>query len=196
MGLSETKARRGLGSRPWLEGRNGSPVGGLCVDRVGHGGIPFSGIPSHDQPLSSDLELRIQSDLADARRARDKPATVLLSTTLSELRNRRIEQRGQLSDQDAIEVLVRAVKQREEAAEQMRAGGREELASREESEAVRLREYLPSALEEDAVRQMVREIVASGADSLGAVMGALMPRLKGRFDGREANRIVREELSP
>lgn len=146
--------------------------------------------------MSSDLELRIQSDLADARRARDKPATVLLSTTLSELRNRRIEQRGQLSDQDAIEVLVRAVKQREEAAEQMRAGGREELASREESEAVRLREYLPSALEEDAVRQMVREIVASGADSLGAVMGALMPRLKGRFDGREANRIVREELSP
>jgi hypothetical protein len=121
-------------------------------------------------------------------------ATVLLTTTLSELRNRRIEQRGALSDQDAIEVLARAVKQREEAAEQMKANGREDLASKEEAEAERLRTYLPAALDEGAVRTMVREILDGGADSLGAVMGALMPRLKGRFDGREANRIVREEL--
>jgi len=151
--------------------------------------------PATEPPLSSDLEARIQSDLVEARKARDKMATVLLTTTLSELRNRKIEQRGELSDQDAIEVLVRGVKQRAESAEQMRAGGREDLASKEEAEARRLRDYLPAALDEDTVREMVREIVDGGADSFGAIMGALMPRLKGRFDGREANRLVREELS-
>lgn len=146
-----------------MVGRAETGVGDrVRVDPAGQGGIPSYSIPSRDQPLSSDLEVRIQSDLADARRARDKTATVLLTTTLSELRNRRIDQRGQLSDQDAIEVLARAVKQREESTEQMRAAGREDLASREEAEAVRLREYLPSALEEEAVREMVREIVASG----------------------------------
>ena len=144
--------------------------------------------------MTSDLEVRIQGDLAKARKARDRTATILLTTTLSELRNRRIEQRGELSEQDALEVLARAVKQRGEAAEQMRSGGREDLAVKEEAEAERLREDLPAALEEATVRDIVREILAGGADSLGAVMGALMPRLKGRFDGREANRIVREEL--
>lgn len=144
--------------------------------------------------MSSDLEARIQTDLAVARRARDKHVTVLLTTTLAELRNRRIEQRGSLSDQDAIEVVARAVKQREEAATQMRSGGREDLASREEAEAQHLRGYLPAALDEEAVRALVRDFVTEGADSIGAVMGRLMPRIKGRFDGREANRIAREEL--
>lgn len=144
--------------------------------------------------MSSDIRARIQADLETARRARDRESTLLLTTVLSDLRNREIEQRGDLSDEDAIEVLSRAVKQREEAAEQMRGGGRPELAAREESQAEGLREYLPEALSEGEVREMVREIIAGGADAVGPVMGRLMPRLKGRFDGREANRIVREEL--
>jgi uncharacterized protein len=49
-------------------------------------------------------------------------------------------------------------------------------------------------MSEEEVRQLVRDARAAGADNMGAVMGAIMPRLKGRFDGREANRIVREEL--
>ncbi len=49
-------------------------------------------------------------------------------------------------------------------------------------------------MSEDEVRALVGELIASGADNMGAVMGALMPQIKGRFDGKEANRIVREEL--
>ena len=144
--------------------------------------------------MSSDLQSRIQADLTRARKRRDKALTVLLSMTLSELRNREIAEKRQLSQEEVIEVVTRAVKQRKEAAEQMRAGGRPELAEKEEREAEALKEYLPEALTEEAVRAIVREVIAAGASSVGPLMGQLMPRIKGRFDGREANRIVREEL--
>ncbi len=76
----------------------------------------------------------------------------------------------------------------------MRAGGRPELAEKEEREAHLLEAYLPAPLSEREVRERVRAAIAEGATDIGAVMGRIMPALKGRFDGREANRIVREEL--
>lgn len=144
--------------------------------------------------MSSSIKSRIQSDLTEARKARDKPRTVLLTTTLSELRNREIEKKGELTDEEAVEVLSRAVKQRGESADQARAVGRDEIAEKEEAEAEALKTYLPEQLSEDEVRALVREIVEGGTTDTGPVMGRLMPRIKGRFDGREANRIVREEL--
>ncbi len=54
--------------------------------------------------------------------------------------------------------------------------------------------YMPAQQSEDEVRGMVKEAIASGANNVGSVMGAIMPRLKGRFDGKETNRIVREQL--
>jgi uncharacterized protein YqeY len=145
--------------------------------------------------LSSQLKARLRSDLNEARKSRDRLRTLVLSTTLSDLRNREIEMGGEVDDGGVVEVLAKAVKRRKEAAEQMRAGGREELAQKEEAEAKILGEYLPRALSEEEVREMVREILAGGPRELGPVMGRLMPRLRGRFDGKEANRIVREELA-
>lgn len=144
--------------------------------------------------MSSPLKRRLQADLDAARRARDKARTLVLSTTLSEVKNREIDAGAEASDDDVVAVVTRAIKQRRDAAEQMRAGGREELASKEEGEARLLSDYLPEGLSEDEVRAMIREIVADGAAGMGPVMGRLMPRLRGRFDGKEANRIVREEL--
>ena len=137
---------------------------------------------------------RIRSDLNTARRERDKLRTTVLSTFLSEIRNREIELGREASEEDVQALVTTAVKRRREAAEQMRAGGREELAAKEDEEAVMLQAYLPPQLGEDEVRAMVREAVEGGASDLGAVMKAVMPRVKGRFEGRELNRIVREAL--
>lgn len=145
--------------------------------------------------MSDSLRKQLQDALNQARKNRDKLRTLVLSTVLSEVRNEEIQTRGDAEDELVTTVLTRAVKQRREAAEQMRSGGRAELAEREEEEARILGEFLPPPLEEDDVRAMIREIVADGADQMGAVMGRLMPRIKGRFDGKEANRLVREELS-
>ncbi len=144
--------------------------------------------------MSSDLKARIFEDLNDARRAGDRFTRTVLSTVLSDVRNREIETGEEADDEEVEGVVAKAVKLRHEAAEAMREGGREELAEKEEKEAELLEQYLPEPLDETEVRAMVREIIDEGADDIGAVMGRLMPRIRNRFEGKEANRIVREEL--
>jgi uncharacterized protein YqeY len=144
--------------------------------------------------MSTDLKQQIQDDLIEARKARDRLRTVVITTLLSEVRNREIEARGEL-DHAGVEALVtRAIKQRRDASEQMRAGGRPELADKEDAEAEILQAYLPPPMTEAEVRTIVQSAIAGGADQLGALMGQVMPQIRGRFDGKEANRIVREEL--
>jgi uncharacterized protein len=148
----------------------------------------------NDEAMMSRLSERLRADLDTSRRERDKLRTSVLSMTLAEVRNREIEIGREATDADVLEVIGRAVKRRREAAEQIRAAGRAELADKEDQEAALLQPYLPAQLSEDEVRAIVREAVAAGAANVGAVMSAVMPKLKGRFDGRETNRIVREEL--
>jgi uncharacterized protein YqeY len=140
------------------------------------------------------LKQQLRTDLNDARRERDKLRLTTLTTLLADMRNREIELGREVSDEEIRSVLATSIKRRREAAEQMRSGNREELARKEEAEAAILQHYLPPALGEEEVRAMVREAVQAGASDLGKVMKAVMPRTKGRFDGKELNRIVREEL--
>lgn len=145
--------------------------------------------------MSSELKNRVQADLNEARKQRDKDRTLVLSTLLSELKNKEIELGVEaLDDAAAVQVVTKGIKQRKDAAEQMRGAGRGELAAEEEAQAAVLQGYLPEGLAEEEVRGMIREIVAGGADNMGAVMGQLMPRIRGRFDGKDANRLVKEEL--
>lgn len=142
----------------------------------------------------SSLLGRIRADLNSARKERDRLRTDTLGMLLSEAQNRRIEKGTDLGDDDVFGLLTTAVKRRREAADQMRAGGREELAAREEAEAALLQGYLPAELTEGEVRGLVREAIAGGATDLGGIMKVVMPRARGRFDGKELNRIAREEL--
>jgi len=140
-----------------------------------------------------NLKDRLQADLVTARKARDGARTTLFAMTLSEVKNAEIAKGAALDDAQLLQVLTSAVKRRREAAEQMRAT-RPELAAKEEQEAEWLKDYLPQQLGEEEVRALVRAAISEGQTAMGAVMGKVMPRLRGRFDGKEANRIVREEL--
>ena len=144
--------------------------------------------------MAESLKDGIRADLNEARRAKDRLRTTVLTTVLSDIRNREIELGREAADEDVLAVVAKAIKQRKEASEQMRAAGRPELAEKEDREAAILDDYTPESLSEEEVRSAIREIIAAGASDMGAVMGRLMPRIKGRFDGREANRLVREEL--
>lgn len=144
--------------------------------------------------MTESLKDRIRSDLNAARRERDRLRTTVLTSTLSEIRNREIDVGHDLSDDEVVAVVNRGVKQRSEAAEQMRSGDRGELAAKEDREKEILMDYLPDQLDEAEVREMVREAIADGADDIGSLMGRIMPELRGRFEGSEANRIAREEL--
>jgi uncharacterized protein YqeY len=144
--------------------------------------------------LASALKARLQSDLNAARKERDKLRTLVLSTILADMKYREIEDMREGDDDTMVQVISKGIKQRKDAAEQMRSGGREELAANEEAQIAILAAYLPESLSEADVRAMVREAIASGAKQVGPLMGVLMPKLRGRFDGKEANRIAREEL--
>ena len=144
--------------------------------------------------MSSSLRDQIQTDLNKARKDRDKLRTLVLSTLLAEINNKEIESRVDLDDESVAQVVSKAIKQRRDASEQMRAAGRGELADQEDAQERVLADYLPEGLSEDEVRAIVRKIIESGVDQLGPLMGQVIPLIRGRFDGKEANRIVREEL--
>jgi uncharacterized protein YqeY len=145
--------------------------------------------------VSTDLKARIKADLIVARKARDRLQTTVLSTLLADLRNREIDGKRELKEEEIIGAVAKAIKQRRDVALQMRAAERGELADGEEAEADVLAKYLPVQLTEEEIREMVRAAIAGGADAIGPLMGRIMPQIKGRFDGQEANRIVREELA-
>ena len=104
-----------------------------------------------------------------------------------------------LTDDEYLAVLSREVKTRRESVEAFRAGGREDLASKEEAEIAILGEYLPQALTEDEIAALVREgIAATGASSardMGKVMGWLSPRTRGRADGKHVSELVVQALA-
>lgn len=144
--------------------------------------------------MASQLKNRIQADLNEARKQRDKDRILVLSTLLSEIRNKEIDEITEPTDEMVVQVISRGIKLRKDAAEQMRAAARPELAAVEDAQAVVLAAYLPESLPESDVRAIVRELIAGGANQMGPLMAGLMPKIRGRFDGKEANRIVREEL--
>ena len=141
---------------------------------------------------------RIREDQMVALKARDKDKVSALRLLSSELKNRRIELGRDLTDEDAIEVLMRALKQRREAEEQFTKGGRPELAAREAAEAELIRMFLPLPLSPEELERMIDAAIAeTGATSMrdmGVVMGRLMPEIKGRAEGAVVSARVKERL--
>ena len=104
-----------------------------------------------------------------------------------------------LTDDELVTVLAREVKTRRESVDAFRAGGREDLATKEEAEIAILAEYLPAALSESDLAALVDQgIDATGAASardLGKVMGWLSPRTRGRADGKVVSGMVAAALA-
>ena len=142
------------------------------------------------------LAERLRAAMIEARKSRNAARTLLLSTILSDLKNRDLELQRAASDDEAADVLRRGVKKRREAAEQYEKGGRGELAQVELAQISMIEEFLPAAVPPEEIRAAVREAITGGAATVGAVMGKVMPRFKGRAEGQTINQIVREELGP
>src|SRR5207247_10970682 len=130
----------------------------------------------------------LQAALNDAIRARDELRRETLRMAIAEAYNEHKAARRPLTDDEVMTVLARQLKQRRESIDVFRGAGREDLARRAEAEAAVISEFLPMALSEDALREMVRAAIAeTGASSprdLGRVMGVLAPRTRGRAAGR------------
>jgi uncharacterized protein YqeY len=141
---------------------------------------------------------RLRTDLNAAVKSRDATKVSVLRMLLADLHNRKIAARAELSEEQVVAALRTAVKQRQEAAEQFAAGGREDRAAAERAEIEVIEAYLPSLLGGEELAAAVDSVIdktgASSPADMGKVMGALMSEYQGRIDGKAANALVRERL--
>ena len=142
-----------------------------------------------------ELLARLQGDLNTARKAQDKAQVTLLGTIISDARNREIELKRDLTDDDVVDTLRKGIKKRRESIEMYDKGGRADLAAVERGEVDLLGKYLPAGVSDDEIRAAVVAAIAGGANNVGAVMGKVMGQFKGRAEGGTINAIVREELA-
>jgi uncharacterized protein len=141
---------------------------------------------------------RVQSDMAEAAKARDQQRLKALRLLLDSLKKEAKDARGELDEQGEIAVLKRERKRRVEAAEAFRGAGRDEAADAEQAEVEVIDAYLPEQISDDDLAAIVSAAVdETGAQSpgeIGKVMSAVMPKLGGRADGKRVSALVREKL--
>lgn len=149
-----------------------------------------------------NLNERVDSDLKDAMRARDATRLGVLRMLKSALKYAAIEKSGPddaMSDAEAVQVIRKQVKQRQDSIESFEKGGRPELAAKEKEELAILNGYLPQqmGIEElaSAVRETISELNASSKAQMGAVMKALQAKIGGRVDGKTLSQEVQRQLS-
>ena len=147
------------------------------------------------------LQIRIDEDLKNAMRAKDAARLSVLRLLKAALKNATIEKvgaDGELNDADAITVIRKQVKQRQDSIESFEKGGRTELAEREKAEIGVLNQYLPQAMSAEELQKMVadtiREVGAKSRAQMGAVMKALQPKIAGRADGKTLSVEVQKQL--
>ena len=145
------------------------------------------------------LRERIQSDITAAMRSGDALRRDTLRMAESAIYNAEKRDRRTYGDDEVAGVLAREVKTRRESVEAFRKGGREDLASKEESEIAILAGFLPEQLSEPEITALVNEALAAtgaaGPRDMGKVMGWLAPRTKGRADGRLVSQLAGSALA-
>ena len=145
-----------------------------------------------------ELFKKVEEALKGAIRDKNETAKDALRMLLTSLKVKEKEIKRPPVESEICQVIAYLVKQRHDSADQFRAGGRPELAAKEEDEIRVLENFLPPQLSIEEVEKMVEEAVSkSGASSvkdMGRVMKLLMPELGGRADGKLVNELVRRKL--
>lgn len=149
------------------------------------------------------IKKSILDDLKTAMKNKDKDRLRVLRSLKAKILEKEISERkggeSDISDEQVIDVLMKASKQRKESIEQFEKGGRSELADQERQELKVIEEFLPDMMSEEEVKAAVREQIdklgASSMGDMGRVMGVMMGQLKGKAEGSLVSRIVKEELS-
>ncbi len=139
-----------------------------------------------------------KADLAQAMRRQDTITMATLRMLISQVQYARIEAKRELTQDDYLTLLQRAVKTRREAIEQYDKGGRKDLADKERAEIAVIERYLPAAMSAEdmagAVDALLKELGISEKKDLGRAMKEFMARHRGRVDGKAANALIASRL--
>ncbi|MEJ2212809.1 MAG: GatB/YqeY domain-containing protein [Gammaproteobacteria bacterium] len=145
------------------------------------------------------LKQQIQEDMKAAMKGGDKPKLGVIRLILAAIKQKEVDERIELNDEQVLAILDKMVKQRRDSITQYEDAGRTELADQEKFEISVIQAYLPEQLGEAEILAMIDEAVATtGASSMkdmGKLMGILKPKLQGRADMGQASALVKQKLS-
>jgi len=146
------------------------------------------------------LRATLSTDMKQAMKDKEagKLRLAVIRMVWASIRNKEIDEKKELTDEEVMAVLMKEVKQREDSIEEFKKANRAELVAKNNEEIAILKKYLPEQLGEEELRKIVTETIAAvGAKTpkdMGKVMGPVMAKTKGRADGKKINAIVRELL--
>lgn len=147
------------------------------------------------------LKQKLQEELKQSMLAKDTLRTSVLRMVLSAINYYEIQKGGagyEATDEDVLSVIQKEAKQRRDSIEQFQKGGRQDLVDKETKELELLQAYLPQQMNEDEIRNLVKEAIAQTQSTtiadMGKVMGALMPKVKGKADSTLVSKLVKKEL--
>jgi uncharacterized protein YqeY len=144
------------------------------------------------------LREKIDADTKGALKSGAKDKVSTLRMLNAALKNKQIDKRGALTEEEVVETVRSLIKQRKDSIEQFAKGGRQDLVDKETAEVAVLQAYLPPQLSREELDAMVRDAIArtgaQGAKDMGKVMKALIPMVGGRADGRLVSELVKNAL--
>lgn len=145
------------------------------------------------------LQEQLKSELKTAMQAKDKARTGTIRLLMAEIKQKEVDTRTVLGDEEILAVLTKMVKQRKDSISQYEAAGRQDLADIEAAEIVVLQAFLPQPLSEAEIDTLidntVTQLAASGMQDMGKVMNALRPQLQGRADMGAASAKIKARLA-
>jgi hypothetical protein len=146
----------------------------------------------------SDLKTTINEDMKTAMRAKDKERLGVIRLILAAIKQQEVDTRTAMDDTAVLAVLDKMLKQRRDSISQYEAAGRDDLAQKEQFEVEVIQRYMPEALSEAELEQLIKEaIAASGAQSMkdmGKIMNELRPKVQGRADMGQVSQKVKALL--
>ncbi len=139
------------------------------------------------------------AEMKSAMKAGDKEKLATIRLILSAVKQVEVDTRTELNDQDLVGILDKMAKQRRESIDQFEQAGRNDLADKEKSELAIITDYLPKALSDSEVTQLVEQAIsqtsASTMKDMGAVMAILKPQMQGRADMSQVSKLIKAKLS-
>ncbi|MFH1286389.1 MAG: GatB/YqeY domain-containing protein [Candidatus Magasanikbacteria bacterium] len=144
------------------------------------------------------LKQQIEQDRTEAMKARDADRLSTLRMLWSEIKNEEIGAQEELTDEDILTIIARQSRQLSEAIKEFEAGGREDLAEKNQAELKILKVYLPEQLSDEGLESVVMEVLkkigASSPTDMGKAIGVVMADVKGKADGNRVKEMVMKVL--
>lgn len=147
----------------------------------------------------SETRQRVLDDIKTAMKAGDKPRLATLRLMSAAIKQKEVDERIELTEPAVIAIFDRLLRQRRESITQYSAAGRDDLVAQEQFEVDLIKRYLPAALSEaeinDIVNAAVTETSAASVKDMGRVMGLVKPKMQGRADMSIVSKMIRDRLN-